>query len=140
MTGGDSASQFKSVATLSMFNSGRVGRNGFADSQLDTIQQCLKQASAARAQEAAGGEVLYIGGAAATDEQIAAMPLEMYQEGAIYYERTHGHPNSGAYPNSGGTYTLSSLPDLMRWDATDQIELIDQPPLMMAGSEADAAT
>lgn len=124
-----------------MFNSGRVGRNGFADSQLDTIQQGLKQASAARVQEAAGGEVLYIGGgAAATDEQIAAMPFEMYREGAIYYERTHGRPNSGAYPNSGGTYTLSSLLDLMRWDATGQIELIDQPPRMMAGSEADAAT
>ena len=27
--------------------------------------------------------------------------------------------------------------DLMTWDATDQIELIDQPLLMMAGSKAD---
>lgn len=132
--------RFKSVATLSMFNSGRVRRNGFADSQLGTIQERLRQASAARAQEAAGGRVLYIGGgAAATDAQIAAMPFEMYREGAVYYERTHGHPNSGAYPNSGGTYTISSLMDLMRWDATDQIELIDQPLLMMAGSKADSA-
>lgn len=131
--------RFKSVATLSMFNSGRVRRNGFEDSQLDTIQQRLRQASEARAQEAAGGKVPYIGGgAAATDEQIAAMPFEMYREGAVYYERTHGHPNSGAYPNSGGTYTVSSLLDLMRWDATDQIELIDQPLLMIAGSRADS--
>jgi fermentation-respiration switch protein FrsA (DUF1100 family) len=38
--------RFKVVATLSMFNSGRVRRNGFADSQLDTIQQRLKQAFA----------------------------------------------------------------------------------------------
>lgn len=131
--------RFKSVATLSMFNSGRVRRNGFADSALDTVQERLRQASAARAQQAAGGEVLYIGGgAAATDEQIAAMPFEMYREGAIYYERTHGHPNSGAYPNSGGTYTVSSLMDLVRWDATDEIELIDQPLLMIAGSKADS--
>jgi fermentation-respiration switch protein FrsA (DUF1100 family) len=131
--------RFKSVATLSMFNSGRVRRNGFADSALGTFQERLQQASAARAQEAAGGKILYIGGgAAATDAQIAAMPFEMYREGTIYYERTHGHPNSGAYPNSGGTYTVSSLMDLMRWDATDQIELIDQPLLMLAGSKADS--
>jgi fermentation-respiration switch protein FrsA (DUF1100 family) len=131
--------RFKSVATLSMFNSGRVRRNGFEDSQLNTIQQRLQQASEARAQEAAAGKVLYIGGgAAATDEQIAAMPFEMYREGTIYYERTHGHPNSGAYPNSGGAYTVSSLLDLMRWDATDQIDLINQPLLMIAGSKADS--
>ena len=41
--------RFKSIATLSMFNSGRVRRNGYQDSQLDTIQERLRQASAARA-------------------------------------------------------------------------------------------
>ncbi|MBX2926067.1 MAG: alpha/beta hydrolase [Chitinophagaceae bacterium] len=131
--------RFKAVATLSMFNSGMVRRNGFMNSQFATIQDRLKQASDARALEAAGGEVKYIGGgAAATDEQIAAMPFEMYREGAIYYERSHAHPNSGAYPNSGGTYTVSSLIDLMAWDATDQIELINQPLLMIAGDKADS--
>jgi fermentation-respiration switch protein FrsA (DUF1100 family) len=30
--------RFRAVATLSMFNSGRVRRNGFADSALDTVQ------------------------------------------------------------------------------------------------------
>jgi len=132
--------RFKSVATLSMFNSGRVRRNGYADSALDTIQARLRQASQARAQQAAGGEVLYVGGgAAASDEQIAALPFDLYREGIVYYERTHAHPNSGAYPNSGGTYTVSSLLDLMRWDATDQMELIDQPLLMIVGSKADSA-
>jgi cephalosporin-C deacetylase-like acetyl esterase len=48
--------RFKSIATVSMFNSGRVRRNGYVDSQLNTIQQRLQQASAARAQEAAGGD------------------------------------------------------------------------------------
>lgn len=109
------------------------------NSQFATIQERLKQASDAIALEAAGGEVKYIGGgAAATDEQIAAMPFEMYREGAVYYERTHAHPNSGAYPNSGGTYTVSSLIDLMAWDATDQIELINQPLLMIAADKADS--
>lgn len=131
--------RFKAVATLSMFNSGEVRRNGFMNSQVSTIQERLKQASEARAEEAAGGKVRYVGGGPApTDEQIAAMPFEMYREGAIYYGRTHAHPNSGAYPNSGGAYTVSSLPDLMTWDATDHIELINQPLLMIAGSKADS--
>lgn len=124
--------RFKAVATLSMFNSGRVRRNGFADSQLDTIQQRLKEASDARAQEAAGGAVLYAGDADMTDEQIAKLPFEMYRQGYEYYWRTHAHPNSTF------KYTMSSLLDLMRWDATDQIELINQPLLMIAGSQADS--
>jgi len=67
-----------------------------------------------------------------TDEQIAALPFEMYRQGYQYYWRTHAHPNSTF------KYTMSSLLDLMRWDATDQIELIEQPLLMMAGSKADS--
>lgn len=124
--------RFKSIATLSMFNSGRVRRNGFADSQLATVQQRLKQASEARAQEKAGGKILYAGDADMTDAQIAALPFEMYRQGYEYYWRTHAH--------SGSTfrYTMSSLLDLMRWDAADQIELIEQPLLMIAGSQADS--
>src|SRR6185503_9314677 len=66
--------RFKAIATLSMFNSGRVRRNGYVDSQLSTIRERLQQASAARAQEAAGGEILYAGDANLTDEQIAKLP------------------------------------------------------------------
>lgn len=124
--------RFKSIATLSMFNSGRVRRNGFADSQVATIQERLRQVSAARAQEMAGGEILYAGDANLTDEQIAALPFEMYRQGYEYYWKTHAHPNSTF------KYTMSSLLDLMRWDATDQIDLIDQPLLMIAGSKADS--
>ena len=36
--------RFKSLATVSMFNSGRVRRNGYNDSQMDSIQQRLQQA------------------------------------------------------------------------------------------------
>jgi hypothetical protein len=124
--------RFKSIATLSMFNSGRVRRNGFMDSQLDTIQQRLRQASTARAKEMTGGEILYAGDANLTDEQIAKLPFELYRQGYEYYWKTHAHPGSTF------RYTMSSLLDLMRWDATDQIELIDQSLLMIAGSKADS--
>lgn len=125
--------RFKSIATLSMFNSGRVRRNGYVDSQLTTVQQRLRQASDARAKEVAGeGNILYAGDANLTDEEIAKLPFDLYRQGYHYYWRTHAHPGSTF------KYTMSSLLDLMRWDATDQIELLDQPLLMIAGSKADS--
>ncbi|UCV12296.1 alpha/beta hydrolase [Dechloromonas denitrificans] len=124
--------RFKALATISMFNSGRVRRNGYVDSQLNTIQTRLQQASEARAQEAAGGPVRYSGDANLTDEQIAKLPFDLYRQGYEYYWKTHAHPNSTF------KYTTSSLLDLMRFDATNQIELINQPLLMIAGSKADS--
>ena len=124
--------RFKAVATLSMFNSGRVRRNGYVDSQLETLQERVQQASDARAQERAGGNILYAGDANLTDEQIAALPFDLYRQGYEYYWKTHAHPGSTF------KYTMSSLLDLMRWDATDQIELINKPLLMIAGNKADS--
>ncbi|KIC94261.1 alpha/beta hydrolase [Flavihumibacter solisilvae] len=125
--------RFKAVATVSMFNSGVVRRNGFMNSQLSTIQERLKQASDARALEAAGGEALYVNNSTTplTDEQIAKLPFDLYREGYIYYGKTHAHPNSSA------KYTLSSLMDLMTFDASTNMDLISQPLLMIAGSKAD---
>lgn len=123
--------RFKAVATLSMFNSGEVRRNGFQKSQLNTIQERLEQATKARAQEAAGGEIIYAGVASITDEEIAKTATDLYREGYVYYYRTHAHPNSTFL------YTMSSLLDLMTWDATTNMDLINQPLLMMAGSKAD---
>lgn len=96
------------------------------------MQQRLQQASQARAQEAAGGEILYAGDANLTDEKIAKLPFELYRQGYEYFWKTHAHPGSTF------KYTMSSLLDLMRFDATDQIELIDKPLLMIAGSRADS--
>lgn len=124
--------RFKAVATLSMFNTGLVRRNGFKNSQLATIQQRLKEASEAREEEARGGEVRYVGNMPKmSKEEVAKMPFDLYREGYEYYLETHAHPNSTF------RYTQSSLLDLMRFDATDQIELINQPLLMLAGSKAD---
>lgn len=123
--------RFKAVATLSMFNSGEVRRNGFQNSQLSTVQERLKQATDARAKESAGGEMFYAGVASITDEEIAKTTTDLYREGYMYYYRTHAHPNSTFL------YTRSSLLDLMTWDAATNMDLIDQPLLMMAGSKAD---
>jgi uncharacterized protein len=125
--------RFKAVATVSMFNSGVVRRNGFMNSQVATIQDRLKLASTARAQEAAGGEVMYInnGKTPLTSEQIQKLPFDLYREGYIYYGQTHAHPNSS------GRYTTSSLLELMTFDASTNMDLIEQPLLMIAGSKAD---
>ena len=123
--------RFKALATLSMFNSGEVRRNGFMSSQVSTIQERLKQATDARAQEVAGGEIIYAGVANPTDEEIAKITTDLYREGYEYYYRTHKHPNSTFL------YTTSSLMDLMTWDASSNMDLINQPLLMMAGSKAD---
>ena len=129
-----SEKRFKAVATLSMFNSGQVRRNGFINTQLDSIQTRLKEASDARAREVATGEIGYSGNVdfdALTDESISKIPTDLYREGMIYYGKTHRHPNSTF------RYTTSSLMDLMSWDATDHIELINVPLLIMAGEKAD---
>ncbi len=127
--------RFKAVATLSMFNSGEVRRNGYMNTGLDTIAERLKAASDARAKEVTTGEISFAGTVdfdALTDESIAKISTDLYREGMLYYGRTHRHPNSTF------TYTTSSLMDLMAWDARDQVELINVPLLMMAGEKADS--
>lgn len=115
-----------------MFDSGLVRRNGYQNSQIATLQQRLKQASDARAKEIATGEVTYSGDANLTDEQIAKLPFDLYRQGYDYYWKTHTHPNSTF------RYTTSSLLDLMRFDAQSNMDLINQPLLMMAGTKADS--
>ena len=86
--------RFRSIATVSMFNSGRVRRNGYVDSQLDTIQQRLG-ADFRRPRPGSGrGEILYAGDANLTDEEIAALPFDLYRQGYEYDWNTYAHPGS----------------------------------------------
>ncbi len=125
--------RFKAVATLSMFNTGVVRRNGFLDGQTATIGERLRQASRARQQEADGGEVLYTPNMLDTMSEADAEKLayDLYRDGYFYYGKTHAHPQSTF------SFTVSSLLGLMSFDAADNADLIDQPLLMMAGSRAD---
>lgn len=124
--------RFKAVATLSTFNTGAVRRNGFRNSQLSTIQERLKRASDARALEVAEGVILYENERKTTDEMAEKMPFVLHREAHFYYNRTHAHPNATF------RYTTSSLMYLMTWDAHTNLDLITQPLLMIAGSEADS--
>ena len=125
--------RFKAVATLSMFDSGLVRRNGFLDSQIDNIQDRLKEASDARQKEVLTGEVSYTSSAPSKlpEEELSKITTDLYREGMIYYGDTHAHPNSTF------AYTTSSLLDLMSFDATNNVELINQPLLMIVGDKAD---
>ena len=127
--------RFKAVATVSMFNTGEVRKNGYMNSQLDTIQERLKEASDARMREAKGGAVEYPGSSftSMTPEEAAKITVDLYREGYEYYFQNYAHPNS-----SGATNPTSNLMYLVAFDAADNAELINQPLLMIAGEKADS--
>ena len=92
------------------------------------------QAAEARQHQAETGVVAYPPKQAIpTEEQLAAMPFDLYREGIFYYGTSkYRHENDGA------SAPVACMLDLMMWDATDRMELITQPLLLMAGENADS--
>lgn len=124
--------RIKAVATLSLFNTGDVRRNGYMRSQLGDIHERLRKASEARGREAAGAQPEVSGFADMTVEEARKIKVDLYREGFFYYAVTH------KTPNAPGSYLISSLTDMMAWDATDHADLIDQPLMIIAGEKADS--
>lgn len=129
--------RIKAVATLSMFNSGRVRRNGFLDGDKDGAQVRLEKAAAAHNAELEG-DITYEAFLPPnkTDDELKAMMTEMpentlYRDGIEYYGITYKHPNAT------GSYTTESFMKLMAFDVKDRMDLLTQPLLMIAGEEAD---
>lgn len=127
--------RFSAVATLSAFNTGLVRREGFLGSAKESLQSRLAQASKARSDEKVRGIVAYTASAPkkTSEAELAKIDTTLYREGLVYYGDTHAHPNSSF------AYTTSSLMDLIAFDATDEIKLIDKPLLMIVGDKADTA-
>ena len=124
--------RIRAVATLSLFNTGDVRRNGYMRTQAATRAERQREAALARQREAAGAEPEVLGFADMTPDEARKIPVDLYREGYFYYGVTH------KTPNAPGTYLKSSLMDMMAWDATDHADLIDQPLLVIAGDRADS--
>lgn len=124
--------RIKAVATLSLFNTGDVRRNGYMRLQMSSIAERQNEAAEQRRKEAAGEKPEVLGFADMTPEEARQIKVDLYREGFFYYSVTH------KTPNGTGQYLKSSLMDLMAWDATSHADLITQPLLVMAGDKPDS--
>ena len=129
--------RIRAVATLSMFNSGRVRRNGFHDADKAGARTRLQRAAEARQKELRG-EIEYEGFLPPdkSDDELRALmetlpENTLYRDGIEYYGLSHRHPNAT------GSYTTESFMKLIAFDVEDRMELIDQPLLMLCGEKAD---
>lgn len=59
------------------------------------------------------------------------LSIDMYREGYEYYVETHAHPHSKS------RFLQRNLMDLMVYDPIQFMYLIDQPLLLIVGSQAD---
>lgn len=130
--------RIKAAATLSLFNTGRVRRLGYQDSQMTTVQERLKRASDAREKFVLTGETAYEGPTRTQTRQEIEEAMSHLQPGTLYHDGLEYYGITHAHPNSVSRYTTASLMDLMTWDATAQGALIDCPLLIMSGSKSDS--
>lgn len=125
----------KAVATLSMFNSGVVRKYGYGTMKAapEAAQKTLAQAVAARQKRVETGVIDLTPNMTETltPEEADKLPFDLYREGYYYYGKDYHHPYCTF------SYTTESLMDLAAFDAAQNMDLITQPLLMIAGSRAD---
>lgn len=95
--------RIKAVATLSLFNTGDVRRNGYMRTQLGDIHERLRKASLARQREAMGEKPEVAGFADMTIDEARKIKQDLYREGYFYYAVTH------KTPTAPGSYLVSAL-------------------------------
>ena len=126
----------KAVATLSMFNSGVVRKYGYGTMKAapEAAQKTLAQAAAARQKRVETGVIDLTPNMTETltPEEADKLPFDLYREGYYYYGKDYHHPYCTF------SYTTESLMDLAAFDAAQNMGLITQPLLMIAGSRADS--
>lgn len=130
--------RIKAGATLSLFNTGRVRRLGYQDSQMTTVQDRLKRASEAREKFILTGETTYEGPTGTQTREYIEEAMSHLQPGTLYYDGLEYYGITHAHPNSVSRYTTASLMDLMTWDATALADLINCPLLIISGSKSDS--
>lgn len=124
--------RIKKVATVSMFNTGAVRREGFQNSQADTVIKRLYDVAKLRETEVIESSLIYNGNMADMDSEVAHhLPIDMYREGYQYYVETHPHPHAKS------RFLQRNLMDLMAYDPVQFMYLIDQPLLLIVGNQAD---
>ena len=124
--------RIKAVATISLFNTGDVRRNGYMRTQMNNIFERQAEVSMARQEEAKGATPQPASFSNMTPEEARKIKVDLYREGYFYYSVTH------KTPNATGSYLKSSLMDMMAWDATDHADLINQPLMVITGEKADS--
>ena len=126
--------RFRAAATVSMFNTGSVRREGFQKVQVDSVLKRLHDVADIRAREVQMGELVYNANMSDMDPEVGhKLPFDMYREGYEYYVETHAHPRALS------RFAQRDLMDLFAWDPDDFMYLIDQPLLMVVGEKADTA-
>jgi uncharacterized protein len=121
--------RIKAVATVSAVDIGATFRKGW-DGNVPVSEQIklLKSVAAQRLDEANGAEPMYI-------EYVPESPNDStprdLREATEYYRTPRGQ-----YPTSTNRLLFTSVDKVLAFEALNQVELLTQPLLLIAGSEA----
>lgn len=118
--------RFKALATVSMFDMGRVHRSEMGDPK-----QLLEAVAAQRTREANGEAVYYISPLPTEEDENTPALMKEFN---AYYKTPRGQ-----HPRNIGVYTLTSAARLINFFPFAQIETISpRPILLIAGEHAES--